>query len=170
MAIKTQGTEIFVLIGDPDDLSKKNVAEIECPVDFNPGEDAPDEIEVTCLSERDSKSFIDGLTTPGKGSIVINLDSKNHSHRLLYNLSKLKAIVKWAIGLSDGETKATINSAGTDFELSNDRTWLTFEASVGAFPFDFTANNVVKTSCPLTRSGRGELIWKEAEAEAEAED
>lgn len=165
MAIKTQGIEVFVLIPDPIDPEKKMAAEIECPVDFNPGDDTPDEIEVTCLSERDSKTFIDGLITPGKGSIVINLDSKNHSHRLLYNLSKLKTTVKWAIGLSDGETKAAVNTAGTDFELSKDRTWLTFEASVGAFPFDFTANNVVKTSCPLTRSGRGELIWKEADAE-----
>ena len=167
MAIKTQGTEIFVLVGDPNDLNKKMAVEIECPVDFDPGDDTPDEIEVTCLSERDSKSFIDGLITPGKGSLLVNIDSKNSSHRLLYNLSKSKSIVKWAIGLSDGETKATVNSAGTDFELSSDRTWLTFNASVGAFPFDFTANNVVKTNCPLTRFGRGELIWKEDEAEGE---
>lgn len=170
MAIKTQGTEIFVLVGDPSDLTKKIVVEIECPVDFNPGDETPDEIEVTCLSERDSKAFIDGLITPGKGSLLVNLDSKNGSHRLLYNLSKLKSIVKWAIGLSDGETKATVNTAGTDFELSKDRTWLTFNASVGVFPFDFTANNVVKTNCPLTRSGRGELIWKEEGTEEGTED
>ncbi|HIE6690258.1 TPA: phage tail tube protein [Klebsiella pneumoniae] len=133
--------------------------EIECITNFNPGANPADQIEDTCLSERNSRTYKKGLRTPGQASVTINADPVNDSHYLMWQLAELDEyqdeLIHWAIGWSDGESVPTV-SAG-EMVLPTDRTWYTFRAYVSDFPFDFQGNTVVSTAATMQRSGPG--LW-----------
>lgn len=152
MSVLTQGTQLYALI-------RGVINEIECITSFNPGANPADQIEDTCLSERNSRQYKKGLRTPGQASVTINADPDNDSHYLMWQLAELDEyqdeLIQWAIAWSDGESVPTV-SAG-EMVLTTDRTWYTFRAYVSDFPFDFQANAVVATSATMQRSGHG--VW-----------
>ena len=158
MAVLTQGTQVYLLVANEAFPGEKRIVEIECATTFQPGEDTADKIETTCLKAK-SKSFLDGLTTPGDGSFTINADPRMSSHLLLKKLADgatadKKEPVMWAVGWSDGvDIAPMLNGNNTGWTLPNTRTWIEFKASVSAFPFDFTGNAVVATNCTINRSG-----------------
>ena len=87
-----------------------------------------DKIDVTCLKAK-SRSFLDGLTTPGDGSFTINADARYASHLLLKKLADGKTADKkepimWAVGWSDGEAEPTLNGSNTGWVLPTTRTWI----------------------------------------------
>lgn len=155
MSVLTQGTQLYALI-------RGVIHEIECIISFNPGANPADQIEDTCLSERNSRTYKKGLRTPGQASVTINADPDNESHYLMWQLAEQDEyqdeLIQWAIGWSDGESAPTV-SAG-EMVLPTDRTWYTFRAYVSDFPFDFQANAVVATSASMQRSGPGMWIRK----------
>lgn len=155
MSVLTQGTQLYALI-------RGVIHEIECITGFNPGANPADQIEDTCLSERNSRTYKKGLRTPGQASVTINADPDNESHYLMWQLAEQDEyqdeLIQWAIGWSDGESAPTF-SAG-EMVLPTDRTWYTFRAYVSDFPFDFQANAVVATSASMQRSGPGLWIRK----------
>lgn len=164
MAVLTQGTQVYLLVANEDIPGEKRIVEVECATTFQPGEDTADKIDVTCLKAK-SRSFLDGLTTPGDGSFTINADARYASHLLLKKLADGKTADKkepimWAVGWSDGEAEPTLNGSNTGWVLPTTRTWITFMASVSAFPFDFTGNAVVATNCTINRSGDTEWTPK----------
>lgn len=161
MAVLTQGTQVYLLVSSETFPGEKRIVEIECATTFQPGEDTADKIETTCLKAK-SKSFLDGLTTPGDGSFTINADPRLPSHLLLKKLADgatadKKEPIMWAVGWSDGTDAPVLNGNNTGWTLPNTRTWIEFKASVSAFPFDFTGNAVVATNCTINRSG--ETAW-----------
>lgn len=157
MAVLTQGTQIYLLVESETLPGEKRIVEIECATTFQPGEDTADKIDTTCLKAK-TKSFLDGLTTPGDGSFTINADPRMPSHLLLKKLADgatadKKEPIMWAVGWSDGTDAPALNGNNTGWTLPTTRTWIEFKASVSAFPFDFTGNAVVATNCTINRSG-----------------
>lgn len=159
MSVLTQGTQLFV-------LTKGAVSEVECITAFSPGSNPADQIEDTCLSEKNDRTYKRGLRTPGQASLTLNADPKNASHIMLYNLSisddEEDQELTFAIGWSDGESSPTAAAAGTagavdGLVLPDDRTWFVFKGYVADFPFDFAANTVVSTSASVQRSGSA--VW-----------
>jgi len=159
MSVLTQGTQLFVLVNGA-------VSEIECITAFSPGSNPADQIEDTCLSERNDRTYKRGLRTPGQASLTLNADPKNASHIMLHNLSlsddEADQDVTFAIGWSDGESSPTAAANGASgavdgLVLPEDRTWFVFKGYVGDFPFDFSANTVVSTSASIQRSGGA--VW-----------
>ena len=67
MSVLTQGTQFFV-------LKSGVVSEVECITSFNPGGNPADQIEDTCLSERDSRTYKKGLKTPAAATVGLNAD------------------------------------------------------------------------------------------------
>lgn len=152
MSVLTQGTQLYALI-------RGVVHEIECITAFNPGTNPADQIEDTCLSERNSRTYKKGLRTPGQASVTINADPKNDSHYLMWQLAEMDEYqdedIQWGIGWADGESAPTVQNG--EMVLPPDRTWYTFQAYVSDFPFDFQANAVVATNATMQRSGPG--VW-----------
>ena len=157
MSVVTQGTEGYILVRSPSSGGGFVVMPLGCVTSFDPGADSTDQIEDTCLSVRGTRTYQPGLTTPGAGSIGLNIDPDEASHLELFELSKTKEIISWAVGWSDGTTAPTVNGAGTGFNLPTGRTWNIFDAYVSGFPFNFAANTVVQATVGLQR--RGELLW-----------
>ena len=151
MSQLTQGTQLYALIDGV-------VHEIECITSFNPGSNPADQIEDTCLSETNSRTYKKGLRTPGQSSVGVNADPKNDSHYLLWVLAEQRSdeLIEWAIGWSDGVDVVPTVANGA-LVLPDTRTWYTFKAYVSDFPFDFQANAVVATAAVLQRSGPG--VW-----------
>ena len=158
MSVVTQGTQLYV-------LANGVVSEIECITAFSPGGSPADQIDDTCLSERNTRKYKKGLRTPGQATATLNADPTNASHLMLSHMAESndQSDVTFAIGWSDGESEPT---AGTGPEavdgltLPSDRTWYVFKGYVSDFPFDFQGNTVVQTSATIQRSGQGAWIPK----------
>lgn len=161
MAILTQGTQVFALVPS-ETPGKMEVLEVECATSFSPGGNPADQIDVTCLSDKD-RAFLRGLRTPGTASLSLNADPRNASHLRLHELSESdEENILWAIGWSDGADAPTLTQDEDDWELPATRTWFTFEGYVADFPFDFTGNTVVTSEVQIQRSGGSAWIAKES--------
>lgn len=106
MSIPTQGSDGFVLVKSPTNPAECVAMSLGCVTGIDPGTDTTDQIEDTCLKVRTNRTYKPGLTTPGQGSITLNADPKEASHLALFELSKTKEIVSFAIGWSDGPDSA----------------------------------------------------------------
>lgn len=168
MSILTQGTQVFLLDPGVSGSGPLTVLEIEHVTAFNPGGNPADEIDDTPLSERNSKKVKRGLRTPGQASMTVSADPRKQSHLRLHQMSESDSEsdegnpVKWAVGWADGTSIPTLNTAGDDFELPDDRTWFLFEGYVSDFPFDFSGNTVVTTAAQIKRSGGSRWVKKGA--------
>ncbi len=157
MSVVTQGTQLFV-------LANGAVSEIECITAFSPGGSPADQIDDTCLSDRNTRKYKKGLRTPGQATTTLNADPANSSHLMLSNMAESndQEDVTFALGWADGESTPTVAAEGAagavdGLVLPSDRTWYVFRGYVSDFPFDFAANSVVSTSATIQRSGQG--VW-----------
>lgn len=157
MSVVTQGTQMYV-------LANGVVSEIECITSFSPGSSPADQIEDTCLSEKNTRQYKKGLRTPGQATVALNADPENDSHLLLSNLAESndQSNLTFAIGWADGESMPVVATSGDPdavdgLSLPDDRTWYVFKGYVSDFPFDFQPNTVVQTSATIQRSGQG--VW-----------
>jgi hypothetical protein len=162
MSILSQGTQIYALVPPLNGTGPKTVLAIECATAFSPGGAPADQIEDTCLEDKD-RSYMKGLRTPGQASLTVNADPTNASHIRLHQLSEANGdtTIDWAVGWSDGISPPTLGADG-GFELPEDRTWFVFRGYVSDFPFDFAANSVVSTAATIQRSGGSAWIRKTA--------
>lgn len=157
MSVLTQGTQFYV-------LANGVVSEVECITSFTPGGNPADQIEDTCLSERNSRTYKKGLRTPASATVTLNADPKNASHLMLHNLAESddESLLTFAVGWADGESVPTAAAPGAPNSvdgllLPDDRTWFVFQGYVTDFPFDFQANTVVSTTATIQRSGPS--VW-----------
>lgn len=161
MSVVTQGTQLFV-------VNNNVVSEVECITSFSPGSSPADQIEDTCLSERNTRSYKKGLRTPGQATATLNADPANDSHVMLSDLAESndQQDLVFAIGWADGDSVPTYDATGLNPDavdglvLPDDRTWYVFKGYVSDFPFDFQANTVVQTSATIQRNGQGQWVRK----------
>ena len=158
MSVLTQGTQAYILVQAVAGTGPMTVMEVECITTFDPAGSPADQIEDTCLSQKERR-YKKGLRTPGQASIGLNADPANASHVRVHQLSESddEDNIKWAIGWADGDAPPTLNAAGDDFEFPKSRTWCVFEGYVADFPFTFAANAVVASTVSIQRSGG--LAW-----------
>jgi len=113
MSILSQGTQIYALVPPVSGTGPKTVLAIECATAFSPGGSPADQIEDTCLEDKD-RSYKKGLRTPGQASLTVNADPNNASHIRLHQLSEADGdtTIDWAVGWSDGTAAPTLAPAG----------------------------------------------------------
>ena len=109
--IPTAGTDAFILVASDINPGQCVVVDLGCVTSLDPGADSSDQIETTCLRDK-TRRYVAGLTTPGQGSINLNADPQSPSHLGLFELSKTKETIKFAIGWSDGTSKPTVIQKG----------------------------------------------------------
>ena len=153
MAVKTQGTELFVI--DPDDLS---VVTIGCVTAITGITAARDQIETTCLDSA-ARTYVAGMATPGTATFTINFDPSDASQARLHELYVAGTDLQFALGWADGT--ADPSSASSDgFTLPTSRTWIQFDGFIADLPFDFSLNAVVSSSVSVQVSGFPTLTAK----------
>lgn len=146
MALKTQGTELFVV--DPDDLS---VIKVGCVTTINGITASRDQIETTCLDSA-ARTYEAGMATPGAMTFGINFDPSDASHTRLHELYVAGETLEWAVGLSDGT--ADMTTASTDgFTVPTSRSFILFDGFITDLPFDFSLNAVVSSTVSVQVSG-----------------
>lgn len=109
--IPTAGTDAFILVASDTNPGECVVVDLGCVTSIDPGTDTSDQVETTCLRDK-VRRYVAGLTTPGQGSINLNADPQSPSHLELFQLSKTKEIIKFAIGWSDGTSKPAVIQKG----------------------------------------------------------
>lgn len=156
MSIKTQGTQVYVLVPPASGTGANTVLEIDGLTAFNPGGTPADQIDTTTLKDK-ARTYLKGLRTPGTASGNVLADPKNAGHLRLIQLAADDSEInlKFAVGLSDGTAAPTVASGGSDFTLPTSRTWFTFDGYISDFPFDFATNTVLNTALTIQRSGPG---------------
>lgn len=156
MAVKTQGTDLYVI--DPADGS---VITVGCPTSIDGIDTALDQIETTCLNSS-ARTYEAGLATPGTATFGINVDPKDSSHIRLHQLKIAGTTLKWAVGWSEDPGTAptsTTNSDGEyEFVTANTRSWILFEGFMNSYPFSFAQNSVVQSTIGIQVSGEPELV------------
>lgn len=155
MAIKTQGTNLYVI--DPDDDS---VIAVGCVTSIDGIDTTQEQVETTCL-EALARTYIAGLATPGQASFGLNFDPQDTSHVRLHQLKVAGTSLEWAVGFSDAVVAPAADSAG-NFELGVTRSWITFEGFMTSYPFAFAQNAVVQSTVGIQISGEPLLIVKSA--------
>ena len=105
-AIKTQGTDAFIVVPSLTTPGQCEVIDLGCVTSIDPGADSSDQIETTCLKDN-TRAYVAGLTTPGQGSIGLNADPKSAAHLRLFDLSKTKEPIQFLVGWSDGNSVPT---------------------------------------------------------------
>lgn len=153
MAIKTQGTDLYVI--DPEN---DEVLEVGCVTSIDGIDTSVEQVETTCLAE-DARSYIAGLATPGAATFGINTDTADETHVRLHQLKVAGTTLKWAVGWSDGTDTPTADSNG-DFSTPATRSWIVFEGFMNSFPFSFQQNSVVQSSVGIQVSGEPVLVPK----------
>lgn len=106
-AISTIGTDAWVLVPSETVPGTCEIIDLGCVTSIDPGTDTSDQLESTCLKDS-TRTYLPGLTTPGTGSIGLNADPQSAAHLKLFELSKSKKTIKFAIGWSDGNSVPTI--------------------------------------------------------------
>lgn len=162
MAVRTQGTDLFFLDPDTD-----QVMDVGCVTSIDGVDSARDQIDRTCLKNVD-RVFDPGLGTPGQATFGLNTDPSDPIHVRLFQLKQRGDTLKWVIGWGDGprEPDGTIDLPPTgvdsdgDFILPDGRSWLLFNGYQASFPFTFALNAVVTSSVGLQLSGSQALIPK----------
>lgn len=165
MAMKTQGTMLYVLVPTVADPAIFEILKVGCPKNINTGGDPAEKIDTTCL-DSGAKESISGLPSPPSATVDINADPRDPSHVRLYQLSQdvpgeERPRLKWALGWSDGTDAPTIGTPTDDFTLPKTRTWLTFEGWISDFPFSFATNSAVETSISIERTSAAHWVVKE---------
>jgi hypothetical protein len=158
MAVKTQGTQLFIL--DPDATGGPEVLTIQCATSLSGLGAAREQIEVTCL-EDDSRTYEGGLATPGQLSVTVNFDPDNASHYRIYELWKANTNFSFAIGFGNGTAAPTIDTAG-DFDFPTTRTYIEAAGYVADLPLEAALNAVWTASVPIQVSGDYTIFRKVA--------
>ncbi|ARP89824.1 hypothetical protein CAL14_05575 [Bordetella genomosp. 9] len=154
MPIKSQGTELYyVKPGDTPTLVK-----LHCPTGITGLGGAADQIETTCLSDTDDKQYTRGLGNPGQVSAPVNFDPQQVSHQDMFALKASGETLQWIIALSDGTAAPTLT--GSTITPPTDRTSIQFSAYIADWALDIAANDIVKGTLTLQRSGSVTLTPK----------
>lgn len=154
MSVKSQGTELFFLAGDP-----ATVMKMVCPTGVNGiGSGARDQIETTCLDETEDHQYEAGLGTPGTVSVPFIFKPTEASQQELWDLRASGKKISWMVCLSDGEDAPTDGTGG--LQAPSDRTSLEFVAYVADLTIDIATNEVVRGTMELQRSGPVTPHWK----------
>ncbi len=153
MAIKTQGTNLYTV--DPD---TEELIVVGCVTSIDGVDTTNEQIETTCL-EALARTYVAGLATPGQATFGINFDTADSTHTRLHELKRAGTSLNWAIGFSNGTAEPTVDSAGT-FDLPTSRSWIRFEGFMSSFPFSFAQNSVIQSTVGIQISGEPELKAK----------
>ncbi len=158
MAVKTQGTQLFVI--DPDGSAGAEVITVLCTTSLSGLGAAREQIETTCL-EDDARTYVGGLATPGQLTVSVNFDPDNESHYRLYEFWKANTDFKFAIGFGPETDVPDVDSAG-DFDFPTARTFISAEGYVVDLPLELALNAVVTAAIPIQVSGEYTIFRKVA--------
>lgn len=148
MAVKTQGTQLFIL--DEAASGGAEVLTIDCATAIDGLGAAREQIEVTCL-EDDSRTYVGGLATPGSLTVTVNFDPNNESHFRMYELWKANVDFKFAIGFGPETAPPTVT--GDEFVFPTSRTFIEASGYVSDLPLSIALNAVVTAAIPIQVSG-----------------
>lgn len=150
MAIKTQGTNVYII--DPDAVGGAAVIGIECATSLGGMGGGRDQLDITCL-EGLARSYEPGLIAPSTATLSLNFDPSNSSHMRLHEIYEAGTKFDMAIGFSDGTAAPTLGSDDL-FDLPTSRSFITTNATyVADFPVDISQNAVVTSGVTLQLSG-----------------
>lgn len=153
--LRSQGTHLYFI-----DPATGEVMQVGCPTSID-GISAPiEQVETTCLDDQ-ARTYIPGLKAPGPASFTLQFDPQDPSHIRLNELYNTNTTVQWALGLSDGTSAPSADSAG-EFLLPPDRSWLLFEGYVSDFPFTIALNTTVQSTLSVQVSGERVVVPRSA--------
>jgi hypothetical protein len=151
--MKTKGTMIY--FKNPADDSVVKGTEITSIDGITA---AISQIDTTDL-ESTGREYIAGFSEPGAASIGVNFEPGSDDHVLMHSLFREGTTTNYAIGWSDGTAPPTIDSNG-NFSLPTSRSWITFEGYFSNVPFNFSLNEIVRSTVGIQISGFPELTAK----------
>lgn len=160
MVMKTQGSDLYVLV-PAEGTGDASILRVNCVTDITGvGAGTKDQIETTCLSELNDRTYVGGLSSPGQVTSSASYDVNDASLDELMALRDAGTITQFYVGFVDGSVPGTdpdarpkpILTAGV-VTFPATRSFVEFTGYVAEFGMDFAANSVVKSPITVQRSG-----------------
>ncbi len=145
MARKTQGTQLYTVDPDSDELIT-----VQCALSIDGLGGSAGEIDVTCL-ESEFIEVDQGLKDSGTLTFELNFDPQLASHRRLKELYGDGSRLPWTIGLQGSSDAPTVASGKFSFPTSRD--FFEFEGHLQNFTIGFQQKATVKASFGIRVSG-----------------
>lgn len=156
--VKTQGTHLYMVDRPAGEAAA--LLKFVCPTGFTGvASGTRDQIENTCLDEEETKTFENGLESPGPVAVPFNFVPSAASHQRMIELRDSGEVLDWVALLSESATAPTLG-AGPDYALVPpvDRTAIIFRASVTEFTLDASGNEIWRGTMTLNRRGRPQIL------------
>ncbi|KRD71449.1 phage tail tube protein [Lysobacter sp. Root96] len=152
--ILSQGTELFTV--DALSSSVAAVLKLACPTGISGLGGAKDQVEDTCLDNKEDKTFKPGLGNPGQLSVPFNFIPSHASHQILFELKELGSVLQWMECFSEGNDPPTLDTQD-ELVAPAGRTTAQFDAYVADVTIDVATNDLVRGTLILQRSGP--VVW-----------
>ena len=151
MAIKTQGTELFVKT-DANTFTK--IGKVT-GVTGTGGQ--KDQIDVSDLDSTDHE-YLAGLGNPAAASVQMNFDPSDATHQALETMYQDGTEEIFVIGLSDGTAPPTVVS--DVITLPTSRTFIQFSGYIADYPADLNLNDAARSTMQVQRTGARTVAFK----------
>lgn len=162
MALKTQKTAVWFRKLDGSDYSLVKVGKATSVGGLSA---ARSQIPVTDLEDETDEQYIAGLRAPGAMSVALNYDTAETSHEDLEGLYDTGEKVLWIVGLSDGAPAYAAPTVDEDTGVvtyPTSRTFISFDGFISDFPLEAGANDAVRSTMTVQRSGPRTVSRKSA--------
>ncbi len=157
MALKTQGTQFFII--DPDATGGPEVITVECAISIDGISASRDQLDTTCL-ESPARTYEAGLATPGQATVGLNFDPAVDSHFRVYNMWKEGIKTEMAVGYGDGTAIPGIDTDGL-FDLPTTRSFVVLhDAYIADVPQTLALNALVNANVTIQLSGFPDIVRK----------
>lgn len=132
---------------------------LECLKTFEPGSDSAGKIEITCLDDEDTKSYLPGLTDPGEGSMGFDFDEENASHMQIYTWADAKKeLTLIQAAKCDQSIVPTVENG--ELKIPDTRTFWRHEVTLTSPSWKFDADALVNCTVTLQRRAKTTLLAK----------
>lgn len=153
MAIKTQGTELFVY-----DPTTDLVTNVGCVTSIDGIDSTIAQVDTTCLNDL-ARTSVGGLAEPGQAAFEIQFDPDNPDHIKLHQAKTATKELLWFVGFRH-EVNGIPQVPGPVPTIEDgipvlppERAWVTFYGFIQNFPLNFAQNEVVRSPLTVQISG-----------------
>ncbi|WP_269914012.1 phage tail tube protein [Acinetobacter sp. HY1485] len=141
--IRVQGSRVYAVVGAV-------VERLQCLKTIDFGSDSTGKMEITCLDESDTKSYLPGLTDPGDGSMGFDFNKANESHLKVIDWAQKKTEVTLIMAEPGNDTDIPKVENG-EIKLPTNRTFWKCVGTLSSPAWKFEADTLVNCTVTLQR-------------------
>lgn len=141
--INVQGSRFYAVVGSV-------VQRLQCLKTIDFGSDSTGKMEITCLDDTETKSYLPGLADPGDGSMGFDFDKANASHLKIIDWAQNKTEMTIIVAEPGNNTDIPTVENG-EIKLPTNRTFWKCVGTLSSPVWKFEADTLANCTVTLQR-------------------